>query len=369
MSGIWWKLPGPSEFVEELAANICNGRNMLVCLPMHSPRGLGTALRDHVGNEFAWSKEEISSDESLNPEEYLYKIYVGDITYGNTPNLVSLLESERFCGRVIWIEGINSLNWPSWKSFMEGYSHACRSQSLLHRTVICLCATGFPADLPFIDDVCLSKHNFCNYVSSLDMFLYVSGQLKRKCMKDLQRKLIASIVTNIAFWDPVVSDRLLDEGFDTILQPDSILRSIANERGWDCREVGPSWENGMKNIFDGAERMHSSALMLFGAEREIRRRIWSAQIGVLLPFIEEKRAEIIENIGQKIKPPFRIRTCETVQDINDVEIGQLPILLINHGIRVEQKAWRVINLLKFIRNSLAHLETLAPDTIHELLID
>ena len=45
MSAVWWRLPGPAEFVRRTASELREGRNLVLCLPRYLPDGLSDALR------------------------------------------------------------------------------------------------------------------------------------------------------------------------------------------------------------------------------------------------------------------------------------------------------------------------------------
>src|SRR4051812_33718541 len=50
----WWRLPGPAHFVERLADDVRDGKNLVVTVPLHRPGRLGEAVRTALGSAWDW---------------------------------------------------------------------------------------------------------------------------------------------------------------------------------------------------------------------------------------------------------------------------------------------------------------------------
>jgi hypothetical protein len=178
-------------------------------------------------------------------------------------------------------------------------------------------------------------------------------------MPDLYRRIATTIVARLALWDPEVSQRLARENMRRILEPIEVLKRIAIDRDWatlDGRKSPVSWHSGARGLFDGKERTHSAVLAVDDPHNELRRRVWSAQVEVVFPLIEEKRQELIETLA-------RILTDRSVSDLQDMEIGAIELEISRKGHRVPYELRRQVRRLKEMRNSLAHLEPLNPELL------
>jgi hypothetical protein len=100
-----------------------------------------------------------------------------------------------------------------------------------------------------------------------------------------------------------------------------------------------------------------------GSEGEIQRRIWSAEVGIMLPFVEEQRQEILDRLTGFLQVPFRTRFGETIEDVRDLEIGHIETQLRSSNLYPDSNLMRLVQRLREIRNRLAHLETLSLDLL------
>ena len=50
----WWELPGPLSFATEVVDDLRQGKNVIVCLPAHTPDGLRPVARRVFGIEESW---------------------------------------------------------------------------------------------------------------------------------------------------------------------------------------------------------------------------------------------------------------------------------------------------------------------------
>ena len=357
---LWWHLPGPSRYVARVVEDLRDGKNVILRLPEYVPNGIGAAVREALGSTDLWSWCPLHFEEpGARPERLLYAKFVPNAHPQVIRNAHSLSSENSFSGNLIWVDLRSAGAWPLWKAFITDYAHACRSRSLLDRSLFCLCLAGQLALDPPPEDVCLSHQSWHGVVDNLDMLLYTSALFREQQMPDLCRRIATSIVAGLALWDPEVSERLVREEMRSILEPGQILRGIALDRGWaapDCKIPTASWHNGAKDLFDGKERTHSAALAIDDPLNELRRRVWSAEVEVIFPLIEEKRQGLIETLAG-------ILTHKDVSELQDMEIGQIELEISWKGSKVPYEIRRQIKRLKEMRNALAHLEPLSPELL------
>ena len=158
-------------------------------------------------------------------------------------------------------------------------------------------------------------------IDEVDLMLFASERLRSRAGSSLARQLLAMSVSRVARWDFDTAASLLDEGERAILAPLETLRQIA-------------------------------------------RRMWSAQVAVLMPRIEELRHESVQHNLADIKYRMRRRGMDD-GDPHHLELGELTKLF-----RTSGGHWRLRNSLfrlRDLRNRLAHLSPLPPDVALELL--
>ncbi len=370
MARLWWQLPGPSRFVSQVVQDLGNGKNVIFCLPEYLPDGLASAVRSELGEDWDWHTLSLRDEGEVEPVHLLFDLFVGEITPNQLRNTCTLAINQKFVGKIIWLDDLTPKAWFAWKKFLSDYEQPCRAIPQLYRTLFCVSLVGELALDPPTEDVCLSHHCWKGVVDRLDMLLFTSSLFQGKRLPDLQKRVAISVLTNLALWDFDVSKRLADEKVENILSPVPILQEIAKERSWctddSCVE---RWCKGMTDIIEGKEKKHSAALAVNGSGKvELERRIWSAEVGEILPFIEELRREILEHLAGVLRLPFTTRFGEVIKDLHDLEIGHIDYQISNNSTFFDPKMRKLVRRLRDIRNALSHLESISPELLlcHEI---
>jgi hypothetical protein len=179
---------------------------------------------------------------------------------------------------------------------------------------------------------------------------------------------MVAVVSSLAQWDPRVCDHLGDEPLESILDPVPSLRELALQRGWGRTQepvgLANCWHLSKIDDVDNKPVVHSAALAYNDPSAEIARRIWGAQIGVLLPLIEEKRRGFLERYGEFLKVPFQT-PYGVVTDVRDLEIGHIDYQIASCGRSIDTSVRNLISCLRDIRNSLSHLEPVDPRLLRD----
>jgi hypothetical protein len=304
-------------------------------------------------------------DGTADPVRLLFSRFVPHARPDALWNAGALATEEAFAGKLLWLDELTPPVWPAWKAFLEDYEHACRAHSVFERTLFCVPLVGTLALDPPEEDVCLAHHSWRGCVDLLDRFVFTAPLLQGKQMPDLQKRIVISILAHLALWDPSVSEYLARESLDTVCSPLPLLQEIAKERGWHRENealLAPPWHAGMLDVVDGVERVHSAVLATHGANSAIQRRIWSAEVGVMLPFVEERRQDILARFAGVLRVPFTTRFGEVITNVRDLEIGHIESQLTdNPAVGAEMR--QLIKQLRKIRNDLSHLEPLDPELL------
>ncbi len=366
MTRFWWQLPGPSQFIEQVVQDFRDGKNVILCLPEHLPSGLSNPIRSELGDDWDWHKISVPSENSVEPVHFLFDHFVGEISPNEVRNARTLAQHQNFAGKIVWLDDITPDIWPVWKKFLSDYEQPCRNISQLDRTLFAVLLVGELAINPPAEDVCLSHHSWKGVVSSLDMLLFTASLFQGKRLSDLQKRVAISVVTHLALWDSEVSERLAYEKIQNILSPEPILQEIAKERAWcnsNTNNISPQakWCKGITNIVEYEEKIHSAVLVM--DSREIKCRIWKGEVGEILPFVEERRQEIIERLSKILEVPFTTRFGEVIKDLRYLEIGHIEYQLNQTNKIVNPEIRRLVQQLKEMRNSLSHLEPINQDIL------
>ena len=100
---------------------------------------------------------------------------------------------------------------------------------------------------------------------------------------------------------------------------------------------------------NGVEETHSAALLLRGEMAELAKRVWRAQLGIVLPELDEIRLYIINRYQSLLKEA-------NVGEVDLIDYGQLCTTLFSNQSRVDRRDLDVIDWCRYQRNELSHLK-------------
>lgn len=351
----WWKIPGPQYFIHNIVQELRDGKNVIVLLPEYSPDKFAVAVRESLDEEGRWERIDYQNSSESLPIDFLYQYYVSDSQLEEIRTISNLFKHDRIKGKIIWIDGVSATSWPSWKKFIIRYESVCRGMSILERTVFCIPVKGVSASQAPVEEVCLSVRRYSGISNSLDMLMYASHLTRYSGFSGIKAKLVPVIISNLALWDANLAESLSRQSFETLLSPSEFLEKVAIKRGWLSDIRNPLWEAGMKDIFEGEESCHSCVLINETGRADLQRRLWSAEVAVLYPYIEEQRQIILNHLNKFLSVPYITRFGEVINDIKDLEIGHIEAVLSNSNSFSDRRMLNRISDLRKMRNDLAHL--------------
>lgn len=360
-----WNLPGPSSFVDDIEASVREGSSVIARFPFEIPGGLERELKERLDSIFEWTHIDASLAGS-DPLAFLRQQVCSDIRAFDIGSVAELAVTASFQGRLVWVEKIDHGGWPEWSAVLRAYSDACRNVNLLSRTVFIVLLSGVAVVGEAPQEVALVCCDFRGTVDMLDLFVFALWKAPVSIKRREHRALLAHTVAQVAQWDSLLAERLLDLPLDEALSPEGALREYARDRRWTA-ETHRCWEIG---TVDGpAERptVHSALLEVSGASRLVRQRVWAAQAGVLLPLVEERRVGLAVRYGRYLDLPIETEDGRRIDDPLDLDVGQLAWYLDRTG--KPQALRKQVRRLRHVRNKLAHMEPLVPEqALHRMLI-
>lgn len=342
-----WHLPGPSGFLGAVERSIRDGESVILRFPEETPSGFETALFVRVADCGLWGRIEINPSGALSARAPLHQLleqFAPELTALADPTAMDLCEADGFVGRLIWIEGLQNGSCGAWQTFLEKYAQASRSVSRLRRTVFVV-PMGANSLEASDGDVALKVYDWAGVVDEMDLVFLAHYRLRMRGIQGTLLTLLVMTIARVAAWDCTMAERLAKARPENILNPMQLLRCSAQERGWTS-ETPPSVSLGTESK---AGVVHA-ALAAIREPDEIQRRVWSAQVSVLLPVVEMHRLEIVREYRHQIVEKLR-RTGQP-EDVEALEIGDLAFLFseaeFDHEIASRAED------LRLARNALAH---------------
>ena len=348
-----WDLPGARRFVDTACASLRAGNNVVASFPGTTvPDGFDDAIAVTIGNAFHLGR--VSG--STAPLDDLRQHYADQPSHIHSAT--DLCDDAGFQGRLVRPYGLDAHSWPAWRDFLRTYAQASRSRPLLGRSLFLL--AGCPTPDEPVPEVGVVRMMWDGSVDNVDLLLFANERLRERIQNPLLRSLLANTVARVSAWDYDTAANLLAENDRTIMDPVEMLRASADERGWTT-DTPLDWRLGTASR---AGIAHPARAAVDNPPVEIERRLWSAQLAVLLPWIEERRHDLVANNLYDVKQQMRI-DGDGEGDPYDIEVGELYALFARRG--GHRGIRERLRCLRDGRNVLAHRRHLSRDGVMKLI--
>ena len=365
--GSLWGLPGPYRFVEHVTNDLRGGSSVVLRFGVGSPAGMA----DHLEQQTAWGTmwTLVDAAPEAAPLAEIRRTVAPEARASDFTTPRQLVVDDRLRDRVFWVDGMTTENWPAWRRFLCSFAHASRNAEASARPplfLLPLCGDGF--EVSGLAEPSISYREFRDVVDRDDLYVMALQSAQARRRQRVVRSLLANSVAQVAQWDHVLAERLLDRGPEAALQPQVTLSHYAEERGWTA-ETRERWENGTLDGPPERPVVHSALLVAQGRERELNRRLWAAQAAVLMPLLEERRLELVDRNRHRFsRLPFET-DFGVIETPEDMELGTLVLYFSRYregGQRVLGPAHR----LRKLRNKLAHFRPLTyAEATHATLLN
>ena len=349
-----WDLPGARRFVDRICDDLRGGSSVVVRFPGMVPEGFSTSVEARLGHTLEVGRLSVTAS----PLRDLARRYAEHPSH--ICRLPDLCDDPGFRGQLVRPEGLDATTWPAWRHFLGGYAEASRSRPLLGRSLFLVLLSGSPPAEPPPTDIGLASHAWHGVLDDVDLLLFATERLREREDDPLVRSLLATTVARVAAWDFDTAAILLDEENSTIVAPGDLLRVIAHEKGW-TENTPLDWRLGTSSRTGIA---HPARAALDDPPAELDRRLWSAQLSVLLPWIEACRHETVTANLFEVRRQMRADGNHH-GDALALELGDLVRLFGRRG--ADRRIRRTLKRLRDGRNELAHRRHLSHSAILDLI--
>lgn len=377
----WWQLPGPAQLVAAVADDLDRGRCAVVGLPAHAPTGFYPAtqqvLRALAGQPQRWRCPHLPTlvapgpdeDASLTPQAWLHQYLSPPTPVGEIPaSALALAQRAGFGGYRVLLQP-TTVDAPAWLAWLAEYQQALPQVRHAERTLFLLVLTGTTAPLRPAPGAGLGHHTYHHQASPADLALHLHFACPSPPdTPPLLHRVRLSVAAAVASFDAETAVALATGPLGTLLQPTAWLAALARHRAWDTVPAAggklsaagaeEQWALGMCAPVDGQPCPHPAVLALQGDVAGLATRVWEGQLPVLLPFLEQRRQALLQQLAERLRPllPYQNASGETLRQLEEIEVGDLFRLCVSSGlVRLEAPARAEIRLLRDCRNRLAHL--------------
>jgi hypothetical protein len=359
----WWSLPGPQKFVDAVLQDIRDGKSVFVRMPEYCPKRLSSSLKDGLKDDFHWLSLTVAADRK--PLDFLYEFCAPEADVRRLRSVQTLSCEQTFEGHVIWLENVAFADWDAWSCFFTEYERVSRAIPISRRTLFLIPITGEHNDHPLPSGVGISTRKWDGWLMRSDMLLYGASRIP-ECDSTLELDLRSALVTTLAAWDPDLCESLAPLSLSELIAPKPFLENFARYRKWKIQQLsGPerTWLLGLAHMFHGRKVPHTCVTSLSNGSGELDALIWRAEIGVLMPYIEEQRQLLLCQYQDLLKTPFITKNGARIDDVYDLEIGMIEFQLYN---RISAEELKRVTNLKNARNNLSHLEPVTAQILFDI---
>jgi hypothetical protein len=363
MHNQWWTLPGPSRFVDRVVKDLRQSKNVVIGLPNLIPDGIRQATQQRV-KKSSWRWCRVTPQPEYHPLDQLYETLTGESTTEQHVDHFDLAKHDRVRGTIAWIDLGVSETPETWVKCMKTYADSIKrlepdSPLLLIGVLQSDHASVTPNGKPH-----LSVRTWRNVIRVVDVRNVVERELRKRSFNPTQHQLAVETIARVALWDLQLAAQLAFCSLAEITDPFDLLEDYAHAQQWSVDQEA-RWEDGTHSRLFGEPQTHSALCVLQGNLQVVERRIWAAQTGVVLPFLEARLRTLISRLDPL--PPTWTTTNGTREKIvkrENYELSHVAEILSEDG--AADDLTRLVRRLKDMRNRLAHLESLRPADLEHL---
>lgn len=245
-----------------------------------------------------------------------------------------------------------------WMAFLSAYERECRLIDVFDRSVLVVATDGVSPRLLPSPETHLRVHTYDGYARPHDCYMYAWGLLGVEEKQAWRTELKIALCAQLAQWDPHLCEVLSDCNIRSILEPGSSVVALpAAEDAYAAADADDGWARGILQRRDGQVVYHSGWLAKGTISQEFQQRVWTAQVQVIFPLIEQVRRQAIERYGSRFRLPVLVGDDEYVNDPYELEIAMVR-RMVSHLGGVPRAVLRRLDQAWEFRNALAHIEPL-----------
>jgi predicted kinase len=278
---LWWNLAGPAAFVGKIVRSVVERRRgMCIATPSPRPDGLTVAIKDKLRSEL--SLECIALNLSERDQSQSIAHLLGEylevpvVEIGSVGDFAS---HPKLADQVIVLDGIDRRHLRRWGLFLRQLDQEQAGEAIVGPIIIVLVPIGLAKEQ--VAELC-GPHRLLSSLGIVDRYdtaSYAAGVGSRSG-DGLSERVGHAVMLDVAAWSRDLLEKMITWDVADQIDPLALLERAADQTAFPY----PCWENGLVDLWDDEPVAHAVAALRFGFRDHVKRRIWSAQASVLLPF-------------------------------------------------------------------------------------
>lgn len=366
---VWWDLGGPSSVINKIVQAIGN-RERVLCLAVPNPRpaGLAGAIERRLRSELSLecATLDVSREDQVNPIPHVLAGAFG-ISAVEIGSVSEFASHPSLADQVIVVDGIDRAGLRRWGLFLRQL-HLSRSEDIVvGPVVIVLLPTGLTRDELAVLRGSARYLSTQGSVGRYDAISY-AAQIGTRPSADLVSRVGHATTIEVAAWSRELLETMLAWDAPDQMDPFALLERLASA----SKHAYPCWENGLVDHWEDEPAAHAVAATKYGMRDHLRRRLWSAQASVLLPFAYRILRSLIrrhkEFLAKKVSPetPYMKKYATREEPVTDYwKLEFYDFQKLTEGLLSPEEA-ELRRVAHAMRNKVAHPDFVKPDQLSRI---
>ena len=275
MPGTWWRLPGPTRFLQKLVDALAKPPGLVgLMMPRPEPIGWLDAVRERLDEQASSQPILVDAAAGLRGRSPVRMLATSAGLETSGLRVISqFLDEDALADAVFIVTGAPVDDWQEWSLFLRTF-RADRARVEQAGAPVILFAAA-PAVPPAELRAALggAPIRWSGVLSRLDTRLHVEA-LGGRVEDDLVARVAAETTVELAGWDRTLAEALTRLPIEQQLEPlDALMPHAAHYAGQT-----PCWGNGLVDYWDGRPHPSTLSLLAAGARTALAARMWSDQV-------------------------------------------------------------------------------------------
>jgi predicted kinase len=363
---LWWSQAGPANVVNKISQAISR-KQRVVCISTPDPRmpGLSAAIESRLRIDLSLDCMRLSlgSEDQSQPIAHLLASFlnvsaveIGSVSeFASHPGLVD---------QVLIVDGIDRKHLRRWSLFLRQLMAESTGDAVVGPILLLFLPTGLSHDQRSALCGPAAFVSTQGMIDRYDSASYAAG-IGARPAQGLTSRVAHAAAIEVAAWSRDLLEKMVGWDAADQIAPIPLLERDATRISYPF----PCWENGLVDYWDDEPAAHAAAALRHGYLDHIRRRLWSAQAGILLPFTHRALRSLISRyqhvLEKKVSParPYERKINDRVITITNIwKLEFYDFKELTKNILTSQET-SLLSVAGWARNKVAHFDLIEPDAI------
>lgn len=354
---LWWTQPGPANVIAKIVQSVARKRRA-ICLSAPDPRpaGLSVAIERKLREDLSLACVFLNvSDEDQTqaiPHLLAGLLNVPAVEIGSVSDFAS---HPGLADEVLIVEGIERVHLRRWSLFLRQLLAEPVGEALVGPVVLLLLPAGLSREE--LTSLCGPAEviSTLGMTDRYDCASYIAG-IGGRPTQDLLSRVGHATTIEVAAWSREMIEKMIIWDPADQIDPFPLL---AREAAGSSHPY-PCWENGLVDYWDDEPAAHPVAAIKHGLHDHVRRRLWTAQASVLLPFTHRILRALISKyrhvLAKQISPQNPLRKSSNGRNFEITDFWRIEFYdfkRLTEHLLTQQEA-NLVRIAGWTRNKVAH---------------